>query len=98
MNHPGPSGLWLDYATRVVFNDTASDTSYSAFLYEYSETDDTCNESSCIVDKDQDTRFIEVGDSFKLIFKEPNTRPLHSGGDGTAIPSGTSYWTDLRCR
>ena len=91
VNHPGPSGLWLDYATRVVFNDTASDTSYSAFLYKYSESDDTCNESSCIVDKDQDTRFVKVGDSIKLIFKEPNTRPLHSGGDGTAIPSGTSY-------
>jgi len=89
VNNPGPSGLWFSHPTRVVFNDTASDTSYSAFLYEYSETDDLCNSSNCDVDWDRDTRFVKIGETIKLIFNEPNTRPLHSGGDGTAITPGT---------
>ena len=88
VTHLGPKGAWFALSTRVVFNDTASDTSYAGFLYEYSETDDSCP-NNCDVDRNSDTRFVQVGESIKFIFREPNSRPLFQGGDGTPITSGS---------
>ncbi len=63
----GPESAWLTKAgTRVVFNSTISDISYAGIIK---------SANSTLLSENQDSTFIQLGESLSLIFHRPKLAP-----------------------
>lgn len=82
----GTVPFWVNYHTKAVWHNVATNMSYASFVIGFTDASYTSEQT---INTDTDSDVIMVNSAINLHFQQPTTIPSRSGYAGNAIPHGT---------